>query len=301
MVQITGARDGEASSPVRQGAFHLPTHSIPKLLTTMTLLEILQNNHAFSVIVVLSLLGYGYHILFVNAGSSEPPLIKGYIPFIGVAPQVVSSPASFLGACKARYGDIFTLYALGLRITVVADPIEGIPAVFKKAKQLSFKANLRTIYIKVLGFTPERADHEEMNKEHHQMFPAYLLSTNSVERLTTRFLRYLFQDIRSQVTKDPTLKTGKVVDLFDWTSSRLFFSSAPALYGDGILDGEEHILDDFRKFDLDFTKILLLPSWMTRDSSNARSRVQEVFSKKFVKGLKNPSEFIKKRIQVKPS
>src|SRR5580704_620896 len=102
----------------------------------MALIEFLLEHHILSAFLLFLLLAYAYHILLVAPGSSEPPLIKGYFPFLGTAPEALYNPFTFLTKQKALYGDIFTLYALGQRITIITDPIQGIPAVYKKSKQL---------------------------------------------------------------------------------------------------------------------------------------------------------------------
>jgi 25/26-hydroxycholesterol 7alpha-hydroxylase len=264
-------------------------------ISFMAFLEVIQAHQILSAIALVVLIAYGYHILLINAAPSEPPLIKGYVPFLGAAPQAILYPSKFLNANRSRYGDIFTVYALGLRITFVSDPIEGVPAVFKKSKQLSFKAGLQKFYTKVLGFTDERAEEDEMNKEHFQMIPTYLLASSAVDELTGRFVRFLLADIRRRSTE---FKTGKTIDLFEWSGERLFFSSAPALYGEGIFDGADSILNDFKKFDEDFAARLMLPLWMTRGFAVARGRIQGVLASKFAQGLTDPSEFVKRRIEV---
>jgi hypothetical protein len=262
---------------------------------TMAILELLQTHQVLSTIILLILFAYGYHILYINSTKLEPPLIKGYIPFLGAAPQAFLSPYTFLSSCRSKHGDIFTLYALGFRITFVTDPIEGVPAVFRKSKQLSFKAGLRTFYMKVFGFTAERTDEEDMNKEHLQMIPPYLLATSAVDELTGRFVRFVLQDIRLQ---SENFRTGRIVDLFEWAGKRLFYSSGPALYGKGIFDGADTIFDDYKKFDRDFPQRLVLPLWMTSGFAKARSRIEKVFASKFAEGLNDPSDFTKRRIEV---
>ena len=165
---------------------------------------------------------------------------------------------------------------------------------FRKSKQLSFKAGLRKVYIKVLGWTEERVEEEDLNREHFAMLPSYLLANSAVDELTGRFIRQLLTNIRRQESE---LKKGKIVDLADWIGRMLFFSSGPALYGDGIFDGADGILQDFRNADEGFPRRLILPLWMTRGFEPYRNRVQGVLASGFAKGLKDPSEFVKKRIE----
>jgi oxysterol 7-alpha-hydroxylase len=261
----------------------------------MALLEIIQAHQILSTIGLLLLAAFGYHILVIVPTPSEPPLIKGYLPLLGVTPQIILSPVSFLNSCRARYGDIFTIYALGFRVTLVTDPIQGIPAVFRKSKQLSFKAGLRRVYTKVLGFSEQRVEEEDMNREHFQMIPPYLLASSAVDGLTGRFLRFLLQNLRREESE---LRKGKIVNLADWIGEMLFFASGPALYGEGIFDGADSVLNDFKTAENAFPARLILPLWMTRWFEPYRNRVQGVLSSGFAKGLKDPSEFVKKRIEV---
>ena len=264
----------------------------------MSIQQLIQTHPYASGLAVLVLTAWAYHIFFITALPSEPPLIKGYFPFLGAGPQVLLNPRRFIAQSRGQYGDIYTIYAFGMRVSFVSDPIDGIPAVFRKSKQMNFRAALRKFYIKVLGFTPERADNYEMNKEHFDMIPPYLLNTNAVNGLTERFIRYLGADIAQRATTEGFAE-GKVVDLEEWIGARLFYNSAPALYGEGIFDGADSVLQDFKKFDKDFPKALMFPKWMTEDFARARNRLQKVLATKFAQGLNDPSDFVKKRTEVK--
>jgi len=264
----------------------------------MSIQQLVQAHPYLSGLAVLVLTAWAYHIFFISALPSEPPLIKGYFPFLGAGPQVLLNPRRFIAQARARYGDIYTVYAFGMRVTFVSDPIDGVPAVFRKSKQMNFRATLRKVYIKILGFTPERADNHEMNKDHFAMIPPYLLNTGAVNGLTERFVRYLGADIAQRATTEG-FADGKVVDLEEWIGARLFFNSAPALYGEGIFDGADWVIQDFKKFDRDFPKALMLPQWMTGDFSRARDRIKKMMAQKFAQGLNDPSQFVKKRIEVK--
>ena len=263
----------------------------------MALLELLRAHPFLAAIGLLLSLAYGYHILLVKSVPPEPPLTKGYIPFLGVAPQAMWSTLALLRSCKAKYGDIFTIYALGRRITFVADPIDGVSAVFKQPKQLSFLGMLRRVDIIGFGISAERADNEAMNKEHFQTRISHLLGTSAVEGLTDRFGKFLLQYIRDEVTKDSEYRTGKTIDLFDWCGGTVFYVSGSALFGDGIFDGD-HALEDFEKFDAGFALRLVLPTWMTQKFVNARESFRDMLATKFAQGLSDPSELIKCRIEV---
>ena len=188
----------------------------------MGLRDILYGRPYLSGLVVLLLLSWAYHILFVTASATEPPLIKGYVPFLGAGPQALVHPRRYITQCRSKYGDIFTIYAFGVRFTFVSDPIDGVPAVFRNRKQLTFRSSLRHVFIKVLGFSPERADETIMNKEHMDQISPYLLSRNSLNGLVERFIRSVGGDLLDQITSEG-IKERKVVDLANWIGTRIFF------------------------------------------------------------------------------
>ena len=66
----------------------------------------------------------------------EPPLIRGRIPGLGVALDFGRNATEFVTRCRERYGETFTLFIGGRRMTFVLDPM-SYPAVLK-SKQLSF-------------------------------------------------------------------------------------------------------------------------------------------------------------------
>ncbi|XP_003448449.1 prostacyclin synthase [Oreochromis niloticus] len=53
---------------------------------------------------------------------NEPPLDKGWIPWLGHAIEFGKDAAKFLARMKEKHGDIFTVRVAGLRVTVLLDP-----------------------------------------------------------------------------------------------------------------------------------------------------------------------------------
>jgi hypothetical protein len=265
-----------------------------------SILDFVEAHQILSILCLILLLAYSHHLFFITAKPNEPPLVKGFIPFLGVALEGLINLEALIHANKRRHGDIFTLYVLGMHITIVTDPIDGIPSIFRKpSKQLSMKSGIRTVFIKCLGFSPKRADEDDLNREHWQMLPTYLLSTNPLNELTGRFLDFLLRDLRRCADEDKTFKIGKVVDFSDWIGRTLFIASSLAVYGEGVLDGaDENMIRDFKTWENGFPLILMLPEWMTVSIGRARDRLRKFFGRNFAKGLKNTSTFVDKRIEV---
>jgi hypothetical protein len=249
----------------------------------------------FSISTII-LLAYGYHICFIKSSPSEPPLIKGYIPFLGVALQVSISPEKCFNTWKERYGQIYTIYVAGKRITILSDPVDGIPSVFKQTRCFSFEQGLHMVWVKVLGFSSKRADEESENIKN---LSSSLLPSDVVNELTSRFDKALLKTLRTEIQKTrDQFEAGKIVDFCEWLTPQHFFSGCPALYGDGIYDEDESAFEYYRKFDTGLSMLLTLPAWMTRGFANARNRLGEITGRQFAKGLINPSSFIRRRIEV---
>jgi hypothetical protein len=264
----------------------------------MAFRELVQAHPLLSALAALLLTAWSHHIFLVTALPTEPPLIKGFLPFLGVGPTVLLNPRNRILKYRSQYGEIFTIYAFGLRITFIADPVEGVPAVFRAKVKMSFRAALRFFLITVLGMTAERADHEELNKEHYAMIPPLLLSTSAVNGLTDRFIQAISPDIAGRAVREG-FEEGKVVDLLEWTSARLFFSSSAALYGEGMFGDAEDVLQDFRNFDRQWPNAFTMPKWMMSGFIGARARIQKHMGEKCEQGLKDASEFMKKRTEVR--
>lgn len=68
--------------------------------------------------------------------SRSPPCIKGWIPWFGAGYEFGRAPLEFIETAKTKYGPVFTVFALGNRMTFVTEE-EGID-VFLKSKKVDF-------------------------------------------------------------------------------------------------------------------------------------------------------------------
>uniref|UniRef100_A0A4W4FPL2 Cytochrome P450, family 7, subfamily B, polypeptide 1 n=1 Tax=Electrophorus electricus TaxID=8005 RepID=A0A4W4FPL2_ELEEL len=76
-------------------------------------------------------------VLTSMAKKGEPPLIKGWIPFLGKALEFRKDSYQFLQWLQQKHGDIFTVLIAGKYMTFVMNPLL-YPAVIKQGKQLNF-------------------------------------------------------------------------------------------------------------------------------------------------------------------
>ncbi|KAI8808729.1 cytochrome P450 [Cladochytrium replicatum] len=62
--------------------------------------------------------------------SSDPPLVAGTVPFVGVSVYYSKDPSSFLSNIKKKYGDIVTLFMTGQRSTFFLAPSPETESLF---------------------------------------------------------------------------------------------------------------------------------------------------------------------------
>ncbi|KAI7857872.1 lanosterol 14-alpha demethylase [Circinella umbellata] len=85
---------------------------------------------------------FAIHILsqlIVPKDPRQPPVVFSAIPFMGNAIEFGMSPIEFLKKCQKKYGDVFTFYMVGKRVTVCLGA-DGNQFVFNAKQNLSSAA-----------------------------------------------------------------------------------------------------------------------------------------------------------------
>ncbi|XP_025240277.1 24-hydroxycholesterol 7-alpha-hydroxylase isoform X2 [Theropithecus gelada] len=94
-----------------------------------------------TVIIILSCLAL--FLLLQRKNLRRPPCIRGWIPWIGVGFEFGKAPLEFIEKARIKYGPIFTVFAMGNRMTFVTEE-EGIN-VFLKSKKVDFELAVQNI------------------------------------------------------------------------------------------------------------------------------------------------------------
>jgi len=248
------------------------------------------------------LLAFAYHLLLVTSGPNEPPLIKGYIPFLGVALSFATNPEPFLLDAQRRYGDIFTIYVAGRRMHIIGDPVNAIPAVYRNFKTFTFSILSNNFDIVLFGVSEKQAKDEALYKDNLTALAPNLLSQSAVETLINKFNKNLQPVLSREVEKldieGQLSKEGVVIDFIQWLRKIMFEASGKALFGD-TWPSDDSFLDDFVGFENGMYDILKrYPSFMTRSAINARERYYHRLVEMFQKPLVNPGPLIPERLKV---
>ncbi|KAI8364711.1 lanosterol 14-alpha demethylase [Radiomyces spectabilis] len=85
---------------------------------------------------------FAIHILsqlIVPSNPKQPPTVFSWIPFMGNAIEFGINPIAFLEKCQEKYGEVFTFYMVGRRVTVCLGP-DGNQFVFNSKQNLSSAA-----------------------------------------------------------------------------------------------------------------------------------------------------------------
>lgn len=72
----------------------------------------------FAALLVISLLTLN---LLRTKNVKYPPIIKGWIPWLGCAIEFGKAPLTFIKESSEKHGEVFTFYAIGQRMTFLTD------------------------------------------------------------------------------------------------------------------------------------------------------------------------------------
>ncbi|XP_006113709.1 cytochrome P450 7B1 isoform X2 [Pelodiscus sinensis] len=181
--------------------------------------------------------------------TGEPPLINGWIPFIGKALTFKKDAFNFLIAQQRKFGDVFTVHIAGRYITFIMDPFQYV-YVIRNSKQLDFfefankMASKSFSYPSLLDF-PNLKERIQRNYKYLQGEALGIISDHMMKNL-----QHIFEWKYSQATDWKTEK------MYKFCSFLMFEASFITLYGrDPAADGYNvisEIRDKFTKFDANF-------------------------------------------------
>lgn len=183
----------------------------------------------------------------------EPPLLRGMLPFLGLAPAFGRDAMALLGELRAEHGDVFTLLVAGQRMTFVLDPL-AYPEVLK-AKQLSFEPIANEVMHEGFGYPDihrlgAREQLEEVNRA--------MLKGQHLSPLTGRMearLRTLVAALGDA--------TPRELGLHELIWDLMFAAGTDAIFGDTARDAA--MAKAFADFDREFPLMVAgMPRFMTK-------------------------------------
>ncbi|KAL0488817.1 25/26-hydroxycholesterol 7alpha-hydroxylase [Acrasis kona] len=154
--------------------------------------------------------------------SKGPPLICGYIPFVGIAVEYGMDPRAKIAQLSKKYGDIFTIYVMGQFITVVTNPVD-VAKIYSSPKTFNFFEV--GIEFGNRAFTLPRMDDQTNNTLIHDIHHG--LQSQELPVLTERANTFIQRDFKNFRSKD-----WKKVNLVEWVGDIISSVTLRAVYGE---------------------------------------------------------------------
>ncbi|XP_053118951.1 7-alpha-hydroxycholest-4-en-3-one 12-alpha-hydroxylase-like [Hemicordylus capensis] len=196
----------------------------------------------------------------------EPPLDKGYIPWLGHGINVKKNPAEFLERMQRKHGDIFTVLVGGKYLHFVMDPHIYRTIIKESKEKLDFDTFASTVVFNAFGFQPNESQHkvvQTISKKYLQGKSLAVLNQLMMEKLQTVMLHN--QD--SGEGERPWQQDG----VFHFSYKTIFQAAFLALFGTEPgqdVEGKENamgqelkqceeLFEKFQKYDNFFPKMAL--------------------------------------------
>uniref|UniRef100_A0A8C4G042 Cytochrome P450 7B1 n=1 Tax=Denticeps clupeoides TaxID=299321 RepID=A0A8C4G042_9TELE len=250
-----------------------------------------------AVLVFVSLLLFLSAALGRRRREGEPPLIKGYLPFLGHAFEFGQDALKLLTKLQNKHGDVFTVLLAGKYITFVMDP-HMYPAVVKHGRQLDFHEFSDQMAPASFGYPPMRK-FSGMGEQVQRSFR--LLHGDHLPALSKTMLRNLLQVMKHHFRSDQGPGAWQESGLYEFCHRIMFEVSLVTIYGHQIDTREdlEQLRDKFEKFDSMFPLLVArVPIWLLRKTQTVRKELIKHFHPQRMAKWENPSEFIKHRSEI---
>lgn len=204
-------------------------------------------------------------------GPDEPPVVSGVVPFLGCALSFGRDAPAFLLRCQARYGDAFSLYLLGRRMTFLLDP-RDYPLLLKQGRALSFTPIAQEISTRAFGY---RSLYRAGIDDELRATYARHLRPGAVASLAERTAQELERTLAEQVATLPVRGDGwREAELHDLVGRSVFEAGVVAMFGRGPVDAVMH--EAFVRFDHHFPRLVAgVPPRLLGAASRARALLVE--------------------------
>jgi hypothetical protein len=238
------------------------------------------------------------HKVLIRQGPNEPPIDKGWIPWYGNYFAMDKNPEKLLNRLRKKYGEIFTIWTAGQKMTILMDILEGIPGMYRNTKQMEFHEFERQLQAPVFGFPLDFRDNLELQGELHTLTNVYTIKSDSVVWLAGQFQIALDMILKQELKKYEG-ESSFVIDMRDWGRYCMFVPSLKSLLGLHFPSQEEQFFKDFLAWEWDFVNMAKgKPHYMVTKGWDARERIFKRIAKEMEGYEDQVTPFINTRIGV---
>eukprot|EP00066_Takifugu_rubripes_P026144 XP_011615410.1 PREDICTED: LOW QUALITY PROTEIN: 25-hydroxycholesterol 7-alpha-hydroxylase-like [Takifugu rubripes] len=232
--------------------------------------------------------------------DNEPPLVIGWIPFVGKAVEFGRDAQGFLLQQKKKFGDVFTVLIAGKYMTFIMDPLM-YPNIIKHGRQLDFHSFSDSMAPVVFGYPPVRSWktpslHEDIQRAFKLLQGDHLCALT--EGMMGNLMMLLRQDhLGRRPGAGPGWKSG---DMYEFCSRVMFEATFLTLYGipqeGGRHDGMDELRKDLFQFDGWFPWLVAgVPIGLLRQAKTSRNKLTRSLLPMRISSWSNRSQFIRRR------
>ncbi|XP_037132549.1 cytochrome P450 7B1 isoform X1 [Syngnathus acus] len=231
--------------------------------------------------------------------EGEPPLIDGWIPFLGKALEFRKDAHKFLEEQRKNFGDVFTIHMAGRYMTFIMDPLM-YPAVIKEGRRLDFHEFSGRAAPAAFGYP--RITEGTFPGLAEQIERAYgLLRGEQLTALTQSMMGNLMTLFRQDHLKPGA--TWRERGLYDFCLDVMLEATFLTLYGRPA-QGSRHthaaqLKTHFVHFDEAFPLLIAqVPAWLLGRARAARRKLTDYLAAPGMSDWADASLFIRRRAQL---
>uniref|UniRef100_A0A669BT34 Cytochrome P450 family 7 subfamily B member 1 n=1 Tax=Oreochromis niloticus TaxID=8128 RepID=A0A669BT34_ORENI len=230
--------------------------------------------------------------------KDEPPLIKGWIPFIGKALEFGKDAHKFLKEHKRKFGDVFTVQIAGKYMTFIMDPLL-YPNIIKQGRQLDFHEFSNRVAPFAFGYPPVTSKFPGLREQIKRSF--ILLQGDNLTPLTESMMGNLMLVFRQDYLEQES--SWKTAYMYKFCNSIMFEATFLTMYGKPASasrhSGMSVLEKDFIKFDNMFPLLVAqIPIWLLGRTKAIRQRLINYFLPHQMSCWSHSSEFIRTRFEM---
>ncbi|XP_062843928.1 cytochrome P450 7B1 [Trichomycterus rosablanca] len=239
--------------------------------------------------------------------DGEPPLIQGWIPFLGKALDFRKDSFKFLQELQKRHGDVFTVLIAGKYMTFVMDPLL-YPAVIKHGKQLDFHEFSDAAASRTFGYPLVRAERfPGLSDKIQKSF--ILLHGSSLNPLTLKMVKNIQLVLRRNFLSGRDAERARdwqEEELYEFCERVMFEATFLTLYGHPQAQTDrqserwiDELRKDFRQFDSVFPLLIArVPIGLLGKTKYVREKLIRFFHPQRMAEWISPSEIIQTRTEI---
>ncbi|XP_074484085.1 cytochrome P450 7B1 [Sebastes fasciatus] len=258
------------------------------------------DSHGTMSALLLLLLGLLGLMLCVLHGrkrrDGEPPLITGWIPFIGKALEFGRDAHTFLEEQKKKFGDVFTVQIAGKYMTFIMDPLL-YPSIIRHGRQLDFHEFAQKVAPLTFGYSPIAKELPALQEQIEKSFA--LLKGDNLSTLTESMMGNLMLVFRQDhLGEDGGWKSGSV---YEFCNSVMFEATFLTMYGRPASarrhSGMGVLREDFVRFDTVVPQLIAqIPIWLLGQTKAIRHKLISYFLPH--RDWSDTSQFIRRRLEL---